>query len=428
MDLITYDLYTKFLDGALRMTETSPKHLKDLKHKTRHFITQEGLLYKVNKRQPNNPLRVLTPQEVTAVLYSLHNDPTSGHFGFQSTYHRIAIRYYWPQMGNDIKDYIKNCIICQRRGKPKTREPLHPIKIGKPFQRIGMDIVGPLPITSKGNRYIIVATDYLTKWPEARAIEKATAANVADFFIEDIVHRHSCPQELVTDQGTHFNNHLLKTICQQLGTKHIMTSAYHPQANGLVERYNRTLCEVLAKCVSQSSKDWDSFITPALFAYRTTKHSTTHHEPFFLVYGRESVLPIELNIVTYPFEILNESQHEASVFRRIESIIGNLAEQRIQTVARVTKSQIYQKERHDKKFKIESYEIGDKVLLFHSQLDKSLSGKLEEKWLGPYYIHNTMGNGTYKLRTLEGKVLKRSAHGNRLKFYHEQPSELIKIV
>ena len=129
----------------------------------------------------------------------MHNDPTAGHFATDIMFNKIKIRYYWPQMYEDIRTYVQSCDKCQKRGKPKRNEPLHPIAVHEPFYRIGIDIVGPLPRTRQNNRYIVTAMDYLTKWPEARALEEATAEKVANFIYEDIICRHGCPAKILSD-------------------------------------------------------------------------------------------------------------------------------------------------------------------------------------------------------------------------------------
>jgi hypothetical protein len=242
------------------------------------------------------------PSEVKTILYNFHADPLAGHFGFHETYRAIGERYFWPQMGDDIKQYIQSCDACQRRKPAMKTEPLHPIKVGQPFDRVGMDLVGPLPLTEKGNQYIVVVTEYLTKWVEAQALPDAKAASVVPFFYEDVICRHGCPKELLTDQGTHFVNEMLDSLCKRLGVQHKLSTAYHPQTNGLVERFNRTLCEMLAKYSNEWKQDWDIFLPSALFAYRTLRQNTTHYEPFYLTYGRDATLPIELEIETYPTE------------------------------------------------------------------------------------------------------------------------------
>src|SRR3954464_7674012 len=113
----------------------------------------------------------------------------------------------------------------------------------RPFAKIGIDIVEPLPLTTKGNRYIVVAIDYLTKWPEAEAISEATGKRVAKFIYQVIICRHGCPKQLLSDRGTHFRNELVDNLLKKFEIQHLLSTPYHPQTNGLVERFNRTLCE-----------------------------------------------------------------------------------------------------------------------------------------------------------------------------------------
>lgn len=128
-------------------------------------------------------------------------------------------------MGNDIKKYIQTCEICQKTKKPYTKEPLYPIKIGKLFDCIGIDIVGPLPVTTTKKRYIVVATEYLSKWPEARALEKADAESVAEFIFEDLICRHGAPKEILSDQGSHFCNKLVDALCKKMTVVHSTSTA-----------------------------------------------------------------------------------------------------------------------------------------------------------------------------------------------------------
>jgi len=131
-------------------------------------------------------------------------------------------------MYDDIKKYIRTCDTCQRFGKPERNEPLHSIKITQPFERIGIDIVGPLPETENKNKYMVVAIEYLTKWVEIRALDKVTAENIAKFVFEEIICRHGIPQIILTDQGSHFKNKMLDELCNNFGIKHRLSSPYHP--------------------------------------------------------------------------------------------------------------------------------------------------------------------------------------------------------
>jgi hypothetical protein len=321
--------------------------------KARHYFVLNGILYKKNRRNFQRPFRVVKPAEVATILYNFHEDPLAGHFGFQETFRSISMKYYWPDMGKDIKAYVQSCDTCQKRKRPMKTESLHPLKVGQPFDRLGMDIVGPLPATRNSNKYIVVATEYLTKWPEAQALPDAKAASVVSFFYEDIICRHGCPRELLTDQGTHFVNALLDALCDRLGVKHRLSTAYHPQTNGLVERFNRTLCEILAKYASQYQQDWDLFLPSALFAYRTIRQNTTRYEPFYLTYGRDAILPIDLMLPSSPPPV--EQDFESLYFERLQLLMGQVATDRLQAQRNIEQSQVRQVQRHEQRLTNHQY-------------------------------------------------------------------------
>src|SRR5436305_13623854 len=369
------------------------------------FEVRNGKLFR--RKKNGKILRVLKEDETDAILFMTHNHETGGHFGADTTYNKIADRYYWKGMYDDIKKYVKSCDTCQRREQKGGKSYLNPIEVGEPFERIGIDFVGPLERTKRRNRYILVVTDYLTKWPEAKAMKEATAENVVKFIYERIICRHGCPKIILSDRGTHFRNKLVDGLCEKFEIKHKLSSPYHPQTNGLVERFNRTLCESLAK-LSQKENRWNEHIESVLFAYRTTKHNTMKKTPFFMVYGREAILPIENNDE-------GEDFGENAIIRRTYDLI-NLKDEQMKALNNIEKSQVQQKRRHDIKIKEETkFGIENKVLLKDAAKEKQWSGKLSQKWKGPYYIHDIIGKGAYKLRTIDGKVLRTPHHIKHLK-------------
>jgi hypothetical protein len=184
-----------------------------------------------------------------------------------------------------------------------------------------------------------------------------------------------------------------------------------------VERFNRTLCEALAKFSNENQDDWDMYVSSALFAYRVRKQSTTRHEPFYLMYGRDAVLPVDFAVKTMQAE-LHEGDSQDDLLARIRMLTGRVTEDRLMTQDAIYEAQQQQKQRHDENLVRIFYKIGDLVLLYKSQLRGKK--KLQDRWKGPYYIHEDLGNGVYKLRTLQGDILKTPVNSERLKLYNQR--------
>ena len=169
--------------------------------------------------------------------------------------------------------------------------------MGEPFKRIAMDIVGPLQKTRKGHGYVLVVNDYATRYTKAIPLRHFTTVTVAEELMQ-LFARYGVPEEILTDQGTNFNAQLLKELYHLMGVKTIRTTPYHPQTDGLVERFNCTFKEMLQRVLVTDKREWDSLLPHVLFAYREVPQATTGFSPFELVYGRD---------VRGPLDILKES-------------------------------------------------------------------------------------------------------------------------
>ena len=154
--------------------------------------------------------------------------------------------------------------------------------IEQPFQRIAMDVVGPLPCTQRGNRFILSICDYTTSYPEAIALPSVDAPRVSKELVNLFSHM-GVPDEILTDQGTNFMSSLLEEVYYLLHIERIRTTPYHPQTDGLVERFNGTLKGMLQTFVSRNQKDWDQYLPYLLFAYREVLQETTGFSPFELL-------------------------------------------------------------------------------------------------------------------------------------------------
>ena len=188
-------------------------------------------------------------------------------------------------MRKQISTHIQQCDTCQRyRQKPTNRAPLMPIAApAGAFQRLGIDIIGPLPVTSWGRRYILTIEDHLTKWPEAFAIETANAQTIIRILYDEVFSRHSVPKEIITDQGREFVNKAMKAFASSFKIKLWPTTAYHPQANGLTEQMNQTIKWGLSR--TRDQLNWDIYLLAILFSIYTSKVTATQQTPFYLVYG-----------------------------------------------------------------------------------------------------------------------------------------------
>ena len=221
---------------------------------------------------------------------------------------------------------------CARRriGK-QERPPLTPIPVTGPFDRVGVDVV-QFAKPQNGNTYAVVFVDYLTKWPEVFSTPDQSALTIAKLLVEHIISRHGVPRELLSDRGAAFLSRLLKEVCVLMGIKKANTTAYHPQTDGLVERFNQTLTDMLAKTVEQDGKNWDVRLPYVLFAHRTSPQESTKESPFYLLYGRDPQLPTGIDMSCTPATraLINIDNYKEEVTRNMQEA-WTLAKKKIKT-------------------------------------------------------------------------------------------------
>lgn len=282
----------------------------------------------------------------------------------------------------------------------KDDMPLRPMMGTWAFAKWGLDFVGPIAFWTHA-QYIIVATDYLTKWVEAKATVKADAKTTPQFLYEYVIVRYGLPIEIVSDRGTHFLNDMIEHLLEEFMIIHRKSAPYHPQANGQVEATNKTLCTVLTKIVNESRNDWDQKLHSALWAYRVAYKPKLHTTRFNLTFGLNAILPIEFLLPTLrTTKILGWDGHELS--ERLDEL-EKLGEVRLRTVAALYALKRRQKEFFDTHVKPKRIQIGDYVLI-HTL--KQHAKKLKKRGMGPFVVKDISSSGAIKVATLEGGELK----------------------
>ena len=263
---------------------------------------------------------------------------------------------------------------------------LTPIPVSGPFDRVGIDVI-KFPRSTKGNQYAVVFMDYLTKWPEVFAVPDQTAATIARLLVEEIVSRHGVPTEILSDRGKAFLSSLMKEAVKILGIHQANTTAYHPQTDGLVERFNRTLITMLAKTAKKGGRDWDKHLPYVLFAYRASEQQSTRESPFFLLYGRDPRLPTK--------QALTPSKSRQQIDLHEYGIAGKLAEAWDLAKRNVQKAQKQQKKTYDQHSRPPNFKVGERVFLFKPTERTGENRKLARAYHGPYRVTKLTTNNAH---------------------------------
>ena len=383
---------------------------------TSRFLKRSGILYREFQAPTvdnNNAfLQVVVPSKYRSEVMKLaHESLLGGHLGSQKTCDRVLTNFFWPGIQSSVRRFAQSCDICQRtfpKGKVK-KLPLGSLPlIETPFERVAVDIIGPIhPATDRGNRFILTIVDYATRYPEAVPLRSIETTCVAEALV-DVFTRVGIPREILSDQGTQFMSGLMREVSRLLSVKQLTTTPYHPACNGLVERFNGTLKQMLRKMSTERPKDWDRYVGALLFAYREAPQASLGFSPFELLYGRTIRGPMSILKELWTGEV-KESQVKTT-YEYVLDLKNRLQETCQLARENLKKAQRYQKKYYDKNSKDRRFKVGDSVLLL-LPTDKN---KLLLQWKGPYPVVSKQGNWDYQI-DVNGTV--KTFHANLLKAY-----------
>ena len=277
-----------------RPQDLTKSEFRTFKKQALKFVVRDGHLFR--KRSKNVPLvRVVDGKaDRNQIILQLHDE--GGHRGREGTYRRLADRYYWYGMFSDVSNYIKTCEACQMRAPGREEEALHPSWTPTLDRKWAIDIV-KMPHVD-GSVCMVLAREEVSGWPEGRALRNAESRTVAKFLYEDVICRHGPMEYLVNDGGPE-NKQWTEILMEVYGIKNVRISAYHPQANGMVERGHAPIVNALSKLAVDTGRPWTRNLHTALWADRTTTKVTTGMTPAYIKYGQDPVLPIELLFPTW---------------------------------------------------------------------------------------------------------------------------------
>ena len=358
------------------------------------YMVVNDILYYLSNPDTEPTLRLYVPDHLQERVILQYHDHI-GHMGIDKTYDVIREKYFWPNLYQQLYSYISKCITCQQRAiktvKPATQETDIP---PYPFAKIGLDLSGPYPETLSGNKYIISFVDLYSGWPEAFAVPDKSAENVAHLIIEEIFPRYGAPLQIVTDNGSENANRIVRETMQALNIDHVFTSFYNPKGNAKVERFHRTLHDVLAKRLNDNLTTWDLHLNQALAAVRFHINESSKHSPFFLVYNRDVILPID-NLLKPRRKYQGEDLHQIALQRQHKTF--TLVHRYMKQAKKI------QAKYNDQNSKDIQFEIGDPVYYKNHRR----KNKLDSKWKPFFRIIERKSPLTYVIRNqLDGTTIK----------------------
>ena len=347
-------------------------------------IDSEGRLWRRRSPPAVGSQLVVPVKKRREFIREFHDSLFAGHLGITRTVYRLLDRVYWPGLRGDVQTYIKSCTVCIARKSPCPRKvPMGHVNVGHRWERVAMDLLDMSVTTTRGNRYVLVMVDCFTRWTEAFPLPDKTAQSVADAFFNQVVCRFGMPSVIHSDQGREFENKIMQELCLLGGSHKTKTTPYHPESDGMVERFNRTLLMMLAMFAGKNRDDWDDLLPAVMMAYRSSVHESTGFSPYRLMFGEECTLPMDIGLPTEQLQSSDEITSPYAVW--VRDALEEAYEQ-----VRLHSGQVVQRQKrlYDRRAVKRNFTVGDWVMRYYAPAKKC---KLDSAWIGPYLVVSFMG-------------------------------------
>ncbi|XP_013601115.1 PREDICTED: uncharacterized protein LOC106308502 [Brassica oleracea var. oleracea] len=392
------EFITYLADGIL---PTEKWEARRLKRRSAHYVVMDGELHRWTATKVL--LKCIFGDETRLVMAETHEGAAGNHSGGRALALKVKnLSFYWPTMNADCESYVKKSDKCQRHASTihSPTELLHTLTVPYPFMRWGMDMIGPMP-SSRQKRFILVLTDYFTKWVEAEAYASITDKEVQKFVWKNIIFLHGLPYEIITDNGSQFISHNFKEFCDRWRIRLNMSTPRNPQSNGQAESTNKTIIDGLKKRLDLKKGCWADELDGVLWSNKTTPRGATKATPFSMAYGGEAMAPADVNVTG-----LRHSKMP-------------IEERRDQALLRIQNYQHQIESYYNKKVKSRPLELGNLFLrkVFENTKEWK-AGKLGANWEGPYKITEIVKRGVYHLETSIGETVPRAWNSKHLRLFH----------
>ena len=419
----------KFLDTLLDPEGFTQEQSRSLKRAASKFFLKDGYLFRREKGD-GIPRKVVTNREQQIIIITEAHEGDSGvHFGFEGTYYAVKRRYYWRGMYDNIRQFTSSCVSCQLRSNLKFKEEAIPTSAPTLALIVWhCDLVHPGDGIN-GYKYLFHMVCALTGWCEGHPCKNKALTGIMNWAVDNVFRQYGHPIELVVDGGE-FSSAEAREVAGRFGFQIRVVTAYHQQANAIVERAHKPLMDAIAKASQPNPRQWPNHVTRALFACRVTT-GKRGYSPYELVFGQQPLFKLDIIESSFAHINWNDNMTTAELLaarmiqleRRVDDI--ERAKEILDEPHRVACDNLNRNNAHQ--MRSEPLKIGDWVLLWDSTLDKQWSRKLDNRWMGPFIVSEIRTGGIYRIRELNGALKASMYPGERLKKFihrHEPDKDL----